>query len=309
MNCLDIAADILVFLLAAGSTFAAIQIIELRYKRYVLAKRFNLNMTDPGAGKGRFLSPQLEGLAQSIGRLAAPKSEDELSALAKKLSYAGYRNEHAAFNFYGAKIGLGGILTVFFLAGQILFHSVSAKSPVLAFIPFAVGYYLPNLVLKKKVKTRIGKIFKELPDTLDLLEICLKAGLGFDYALLRVCNELKVIAPVMSVEFERYFLEIKTGVQRDAALINIGERNGSEPLKKVVTVLLQSSKIGTDITQALKTYTDTMRREREQTAEEMGAKLSTKLTVPLVLFILPALMLIILGPVIINFISLINQGF
>ena len=186
---------------------------------------------------------------------------------------------------------------------------VLPDSPLLLFIPLGVGYMLPDTVLSRKIRARKTRIFRELPDTLDLLEICLRAGLGLDYALYRVCRELEEIAPVLSEEFGRYFLEIRAGLERTEALENLSARNGSEALDQVVTVFLQSLKIGSDMAVSLNAHTQAMRREREQTAEEKGAKLSTKLTLPLVVFILPALMLIILGPVILNFITLANDGF
>lgn len=299
----------LVFIMASVSSFLIYLHIEKRYKRYVTAKRFNLRDNKTESIDKSLLSPSFNRLALSLGRLAAPKNKDDISKISMALSHAGYRGKNSVIIFYGGKLGLGLALAAVFLLVQLFFNAISAQSPVLLFIPFGAGYFLPDIILKKKIKSRIEKIFQELPDTLDLLEICLKAGLGFDYALLRVCNELKDIAPTMSNEFGRYFLETKTGLGRETALINLGLRNGSEPLKKVINVLMQSSKIGTDMADALKVYTDTMRREREQAAEEQGAKLSTKLTLPLVIFILPALMLIILGPVIINFMSLVQQGF
>ncbi|MCP4115253.1 MAG: type II secretion system F family protein [Desulfobacteraceae bacterium] len=301
--------DSIVFFTVSGLTFLVCQYIEQRYRKYVLAKRFA--GSEPliiNNGKTA-VSPRLNKLAQSLGRVAAPKNGKDISRITEQLSLAGYRDEDSVTLFYGFKLGFGLILASLVFAELALTANFTTKSPLMLFIPFGMGYFLPDTVLKKRVKARLEKIFQELPDTLDLLVVCLHAGLGLDYALFRVCNELKEIAPTLSQEFERYFLETKSGIERNTAFENLARRNGSEPLKSVVNVLLQSAKIGTDMAQALKNHTDTMRRERQQMAEEQGAKLATKLTLPLVIFILPALMLIILGPVIINFISLVNDGF
>lgn len=309
MNPVGTIINSLVFIMASGSTFLLWQFLEKKHHSYLMAKRFTASETKMGPNNGKSTSLSLNELALTLGRLAAPKNSKDLSKIAKKLSHAGYREETCVIILYGIKLGMGIGLATAFLAISFSFNLFSSTTPVMVFIPFGAGYFLPDIFLKRKIKSRTEKIFRELPDTLDLLEICLKAGLGFDYALFRVCNELKDIAPTMSGEFGRYFLETKTGLGREVALTNLGSRNGSDPLKKVINVLLQSSKIGSDMARALNIYTDTMRREREQIAEEQGAKLGTKLTLPLVLFILPALMLIILGPVIINFISLVQDGF
>ena len=246
----------------------------------------------------------------SLGQVAAPKKEKEISKIRELLCHAGYRDNAALMVFYGLKLGGGLLLAgMFFLFQTASWAGVHPDPRHAVSCPSVAGYFLPDMMLKHRAKERVARIFKELPDTLDLLVICLYAGLGFDYALFRVCSELKEIAPVMSEEFGRYFLETKSGLVRETALNNLAARNGSEPLKRVVNVLQQSSRIGTDMARALKVYTDTMRKERQQMAEEQGAKLGTKLTLPLVVFILPALMLIILGPVIINFVKLITDGF
>ncbi|WDP90908.1 MAG: type II secretion system F family protein [Desulfobacter sp.] len=299
--------DVLVFCLASGTTFCMISWIDVRYRRRMTEKRLGIAVSpQPKAGKK---TASLNRVVLTLGQVAAPKKDKEISKIRARLCYAGYRDEGAPMGFYGLKLGGGLLLSGLFFFFQLALGLVSPRTPLMLFIPFGFGYLLPDMVLKHRAKARVTSIFRELPDTLDLLVICLYAGLGFDYALYRVCSELRDIAPILSGEFGRYFLETKSGLVRETALKNLAERNGSEPLKSVVNVLLQSSRIGTDMARALKVYTDTMRKERQQMAEEQGAKLGTKLTLPLVVFILPALMLIILGPVIINFVKLVTEGF
>lgn len=300
--------SILVFLLTSSLSFLGFSQLERWYRRKQLLKRTGpttavkaMAANSPGTGPWE--------LALALGRLAVPKKETEISMVTRQLIHAGFRNDQALQLYYGIRIAAGGALTLMVLIPWMTLGHFDARHTVLAFIPFTMGYFLPAMVLKQRVKSREAAIFKELPDTLDLLSICLKAGLGFDFALYRVCQELADIAPILSLEFSLFFLEIKGGLAREEALDHLQARNPSEPLKNVVTVLLQSARSGTDMANALKTYTENMRTERRQKAEEQAGKLSTKLTLPLVIFILPALMLIILGPTIINFISIVKDGF
>ena len=124
----------------------------------------------------------------------------------------------------------------------------------------------------------------------------MNAGLSFDRSLLRVSQELAYLAPTLSKEFERYFFEVESGLPQQEALMNLANRNQVNSLTKVTQVLIQSARFGTDITSALRIHADSMRMERRQIAEEKAAKVSTKLVFPTVLFIMPALMLIVLGP-------------
>jgi tight adherence protein C len=246
---------------------------------------------------------------RTLGQMVMPKKDKEQTVIRKKLIHAGYREKDSLMILYGVKIVLGAGLCVLSVIILFFWGLMPAKHLLLLFIPFGAGYILPDVSLKNKIKQRKTAIFRELPDIMDLLMVCLKAGLGLDDALYRVCRKLDHIAPVLSRELGIYFLEVKSGIPRPQALSNLEEKNPSKELKAMVTVIQQSLSTGTDIADALGVYTDAMREQRRQAAEEEGAKLSTKLTVPLVVFIMPALMLIILGPVIINFINLARQGF
>jgi tight adherence protein C len=169
----------------------------------------------------------------------------------------------------------------------------------------AAGYFLPNFFLRAAVKFRKEKVFRELPDALDLSLVCLDAGLSFNKGLERVSKELRGLTPILSEEFGHYFYEVESGLSRLTALDNLAKRNGVEPLTSVMNVLIQSARLGTDIVEALRVYSESLRTERMQIAEEKAAKISTKMTIPMVLFILPALILVVTGPALIRLI----QGF
>ena len=239
----------------------------------------------------------------ALGSRIAPSNEKELSQIRKQLSYAGYRHVSAPHLYFGVRTFLSlslAILSILFLA---FFSSIDLGNLFLTFFLAAIGYYLPQIILKSKIKARSNKIFKELPDVLDLLVICTEAGLGFEMALFRVSKELKDVAPVLSKEFAQYFFETRGGVARNEALANLKHRNNSKGLESVIDVVIQSMRFGTDVATALRVHSEAMRTERQQIAEEKGAKIAVKLTLPLVLLVLPALLIVILGPAILRIIG------
>lgn len=304
-------ADSLVFLLVFSTSFGLLTALERWYvKRTVMRKALKFTGATPkGAGSKMVMPEKSVDIARNLGALAVPQKKEELDAAREKLMHAGYLHPEAVTIFYGIRLGTGLAFTAASLFWALVTGSFSSRSALLLLIPFALGYFLPALVLKRKIRYRQKCIFRELPDTLDLLAVCLKAGLGFDVSLYRVCRELSSLAPVLSNEFGLYFLEIKGGLPRETALKNLEQRNPSKSLRNVVTVLLQSARAGTDMATALKVYTDAMRTERRQKAEEQAGQLAAKMTLPLVAFILPALVIVVLGPSIINFVILIKEGF
>jgi len=159
-----------------------------------------------------------------------------------------------------------------------------------------IGFYLPNLWLRLKIARRKEKIIKGFPDALDLMVVCVEAGVGLDAAIYRVGEEMKLSNKVLSEEFKLLSLELRAGKQRGEALRNLALRTDLEDVNSLMTLLIQTEKFGTSIAQALRVYSDSMRTKRYQRAEEMAAKLPVKLVFPLVFFIFPSLFIVILGP-------------
>ncbi len=236
---------------------------------------------------------------KAIGEKTLPKGEDK-ARLKKDLACAGYRHAHALELFCGMRVILFGTVLVLSLAGLALVENITLMSITMAFAAVSVSYSLLPVLLKKKGNKRNKDIFKELPDTLDLMVLCIEAGLGFEVALLRVSKKLRQVAPILSREFAQYFYETRGGVARTTALGNIKLRNSSPGLDAFVEVVLQSLKFGTDIAGALRIHSESMRTERHQIAEEKGAKIAVKLTLPLVFLVLPSLMIVILGPAVLR---------
>ncbi len=307
---LDTILSGVVFFTVSGGLMALHRRLEARLRRARLAKRLQKNA--PAAGGPAEAEADLRnwhGWIASLGIVAAPKTEEELAGVRNLLVYAGYRTPDAPVIYFGIKLGLCLLFGIVYLAAIAASGSLSPQNLLLVFIPLAAGYYLPGLGLKVAAARRQQKIFKELPDALDLLLICIEAGLSFDMALFRISREFSGIAPVLAKEFGQYYLEIQGGLPRRQVLTNLARRNGVGSLSSVVNVLNQSARFGTDIAEALRVYIQSMRTERRHLAEEKGAKLSTHLTFPMVLLILPALLLIILGPAIINLSERLQAGF
>ena len=238
----------------------------------------------------------------SLGVFLKPKKEEELSHLRKTFLKAGYRKENTTVIFFGIKALLA---ILFFVAFFFLKLYVFKTMKPFHFIFFSIlslmiGLYLPNLWLKLKISSRKEKIQQGLPDALDLMVVCVEAGTGLDAAINRVGEEMKLTNKVLSEEFRFLNLELRAGKQRHDALRNLALRTDLEDVSSLVTLLIQTERFGTSIAQALRVHSDSMRTKRYQRAEEIAQKMPVKLIFPLVLFIFPALLVVILGPAIIN---------
>ena len=227
--------------------------------------------------------------------------------LQAKLIRAGIYTERAIPLFLGVK--LGGLLVLPILVLFILWGNTD-KRGLLMGIPIALcslGYILPDLILSRMISSRQQKVRESLPDALDLLVVCVEAGQGLDAAIKRVSEELQESSPVISQELLLVNLETMAGLERQQALKNLGERTGVEELISLCNVLIQSDRLGTSIAQALKTQSDYMRTARRLRLEGMAARTPVKLVFPMLLFIFPAMMVVILGPAIIRLSEFFNK--
>ena len=290
----------LVFTAVSGFVLYLYYQMERWYGRYVILKRLSYGPRGRGGRQGRKARAVLMKTLRKLGDIARPRSEQELADLRALLSYAGFRNPGDPVLFFGVRLGLGLFMGFVYLLAVSLSGRMTPANFMLVFFFIGFGYYLPVWLLRQKIKSRHGQIFRELPDVLDLLLVCMEAGLSFDMAFLRVSKELSKIAPVLSKEFSQYFFEIKSGLPRTEVLRNLAKRNGEEGLDSVVQVLTQSFRFGTDIASSLRVYSESLRTERLQKAEMKSARISVKLTFVTILLILPAYLLIVLGPTIIK---------
>ena len=238
------------------------------------------------------------GFFTSLGRLVRPKNDREMSGSRKEFLMAGYREENAPVIFWGAKVLLAILTAVIFISIRLLIAKpMPSLYLTLLTVVFALAsFHLPNLWLRMKIARRKEMIRAGLPDALDLMVVCVVAGGGLDAAINRVAQEMGLSNKAVSQEFELLSLELRAGKSRQDALRNLALRTDLEDVSSLVTLLIQTEKFGTSIAQALRVHSDSMRTKRFQTAEELAAKLPVKLIFPLILFILPSLFVVILGP-------------
>jgi len=252
------------------------------------------------AKEKRLQEMMAERVLKPLARLASVTGSQD--RLVEKLIYAGFRRKGAAELFLGAKIALALALPVA-IAGGLLWHARATGKDIQAgtlimYCPMGLvlGLMLPNMWLNRKVQQRQEKIKFALPNALDLLVVCIEAGLALDAALLRIGRELRESAPELSEELALLNLEVSAGKPREECLRNLGLRTGVEEVKSLAARIIQSSKFGTNLAHSLRIHAQSLREKRRQEAEERAAKTSVKLLFPLVFFIFPALFVVILGP-------------
>lgn len=248
--------------------------------------------------------------------LIKPKKDDDVSFMRRSLVKAGYRNKHATAIYYGMKIFLAILLPscyflykiaaiAFITANVSIIRSVSEAFPPDSFIIFfiglaLIGFYLPNMWLRIQISNRRRQIFEGLPDALDLMIVCVEAGMGLDAAIARVAKELELSNKAVSEELHMVSLELRAGKLRRDALRNMANRIGLEEVNSLISLLIQTDRFGTSVAQALRVHSDAMRDKRYQRADELAAKLPVKLVFPLVLFIFPSIFVVIAGPAMIR---------
>ena len=234
----------------------------------------------------------------SLGKHVVSEKSGEYSRTRAALLKAGFRRANAPHIFWGAKCLFAICLLVGFLALHVTVLGIfnPTKSLALCFLLALAGFYLPNLWLRIRIHRRKRKIFEGLPDALDLLVVCVEAGMGLDAAINRVAKEIELRNKVLSEELNVLNLELRAGKLRRDALKNLAMRTDLEDLNSLATLLIQTDKFGTSIAQALRVYSDTFRTKRYQRAEEIASKLPVKLVFPLIAFIFPSLFVAILGP-------------
>src|SRR5678815_5032787 len=244
---------------------------------------------------GVTIKGKLHSLLTRLGEANKPSNESEVSAIRGALVSAGYRHAQAPILFMGAKL-LSAILAlgiVILVPTKMLGFPSMAAQLALYVGAASAGYFLPMLWLRYAVSARKDKLLKAFPDALDLMVVCVEAGLGLDAAIGRVSSEIKFVHPELAEEFNLVSLELRTGLSRLEALKNLSRRIDLEEVGSLVALLVQTDKFGTSVGQALRVHSDSMRVNRQLRAEELAAKLPVKLLFPLVFFIFPSLFVVI----------------
>jgi tight adherence protein C len=247
----------------------------------------------PQAEEKTALKDRLEQALDPLSK-AIPLSAGEVSRTRRWLIQAGYRTPNSLTVYVGSRLAcaLLGFMLVVVLSGF--------SSPTLLVSVTAFGFFLPRFVLKRMIRQRQQRIKLGLPDALDLTVICVEAGLALDQALMRVGQDLHHAHPELSAEFHLVNLEMRAGKARAEALRNMVERTGVDDIRSLVGTLIQTDRFGTSVAQALRVHSDSLRTERRQRAEEQAAKTTIKMVLPLVLFVLPSIIFVTLGPAVIQ---------
>jgi tight adherence protein C len=262
-----------------------------------LSRLLNTAPLVPESGFAERQGAKVRDTLASVGRLF-PGDAGRQSRAQLTMMRAGYRSTNALSAMRGFKILVPAILLVLVVA-----TGMNRSNPLLVpLVALVLGYMLPEMWLSWRVHTRQRRLRMALPDGLDLLVICVESGLGLDQALMKVSEELRIAHPELSDELQLVNLEMRVGKTRLEALRELGRRTGIEDIKALVAMLIQTERFGTSVAQSLRVHSDDMRVKRRQRAEEMAAKTTVKMVPPLVFFIFPALMVVILGPAVITLI-------
>jgi tight adherence protein C len=253
----------------------------------------------PAQDEPKFADRQKERVRDTlanVGKILPAPSTDKAKRTQLLMIRAGYRSPEALMAMRGIKI----ICPIAAIAGVYFFGFYRINAFFIPIVALALGYLLPDMWLTWRVSARQRKLRRALPDALDLLVICVEAGLGLDQALLKVSQDMRIAHPELSEELQFVNREMRIGKTRIDALRELARRTGLDDIKALVAMLIQTERFGTSIAQSLRVYSDDMRLKRRQRAEEMSAKTSVKMVPALVFFIFPALMVVILGPALIT---------
>jgi tight adherence protein C len=246
------------------------------------------------------VSELVEKTSPQLAKPLEPTNNQDADRLRNRLSYAGFRSEHAKSIFLAAKIVC--MAAGFFLGGGtlLLAGDFSRQAMLRVVICASCGFFVPDVILKWLTKRRQEQLFFGLPDAIDLMVVCVEAGLGLDQSMRKVADEMRKSFPAVSHEFELSTLHLQMGLSRVQVFRDLGQRNGEEDLRSLTAVLIHASRFGTGIGLALRNHGEAMRVRRRQLAEERASKSAVKLIFPLVLFIFPAIFVVLVGPAAIN---------
>jgi len=249
--------------------------------------------TDKGRRTSQRWMARVVSLTRPLAKLSVPEDGWEESPVRIRFINAGWRKSTAPALFYAAKTGLTLLLPILM---YLLLRHGDHNLFLWLVAAAAAGYYLPDLWLKHCLKERQREVFETFPDALDLMTVCVEAGLAMDAALARVAQEIGLKSMVLAEELQLVTLELRAGSAKDKALRNLALRTGVEDVDALVTLLIQAERFGTSIAASLRVQSDELRTKRRQRAEETAAKIALKLLFPLIFFIFPSLLVVLMGP-------------
>jgi tight adherence protein C len=270
------------------------KMVRNRFKQASIDSMPLINRTGDNSFKKRFLD-----WISSLGHYAADEKQDD-SELRQSLIQAGFRHPKGTAIYFGLRFLLALLLPVLYLLANMMNGVMDQGNLLYCFLLAGAGFYVCPYLLKFLISQRQDRIDRALPDVLDLLIVCMEAGLSLQATINRVSDEVKNISMDLFRELQLTNAELRTGITRELALRNLGERTGVQNVKALVGLMIQSDRMGASIVQALRTHASFLRVQRSQRAEERAAKLPVKILFPLLLCIFPAIFVVVIGPAIIN---------
>ncbi len=269
---------------------------KLRNRLADAAKQVNEGTVESNGPRQSGFKSTMKKIGESAAEPFMPSSREKQSTLRRELGRAGIYNPAAVRVVTGAKVILmGGGVAIGYALGLWTQQIMLGLS-----LGGLVGYFAPRIWLKQRIKGNQSALQLALPDALDLMVVCVEAGLTVDAAMQRVGMELGIAHPALSRELGIAHMETRVGLSRSEALKNLGTRTGSAALVSLASMLIQAERFGTSIAGALRIQADALRTKRQHAAEEMAAKASVKMSFPLVLFIFPATFIVLAGPTVIG---------
>ena len=293
-----------VFVVVVAAAFGAMLLLSPRDFRRRIEQAGGARTASPSEAQspGTEWLEKLAVISKPISKLSVPKEGWENSTLRVRMMNAGWRSPGAAGVYFAAKTMLSlalPLISLIWLATTSLVADPYQLSTILITLG-ALGYYAPTIVLNRCVKLRQRTLMEDFPDALDLLTVCIEAGLSFDAGLLKVADEIKLRSKVVAGELDLTILEMRSGFAKDKALRNLALRTGVEDIDSFCAMLIQAERFGTSIGDSLRVLSDTLRTRRRMRAEEKAAKIALKLLFPLIFCIFPALLTVLLGPAFIH---------
>ena len=240
---------------------------------------------------------RVASVAKPLTKLSIPEEGWEKSTLRTRFMNAGWRNPSAPTLYFASKTGLALLLPALVAPFAVIYSSsLGGGRLALLLAAASLGYYLPNLVLARIVARRSREIFETVPDALDLLTVCVEAGLTLERAMVKVAGEIHIKSVVLAQELQILLMEMRAGFSKEKALRNFALRSGVEDVDTLVAMLIQSERFGTSVGDSLRVHSENLRHKRRVLAEECAAKIGLKLLFPLIFCIFPTLLVVLLGP-------------
>jgi tight adherence protein C len=287
---------VIVFLVAAGVAVAALLVFSPLALRERLTEVVEPTEAAPDPVAIGWVE-KVAHVAQPFSRLSLPEEGWEKSPLRTRFMNAGWRNASVPSLYFAAKTVLVLALpAIVALCGAFALNGPQKGFMYLLLLVAGIGYYLPNAVLAHKAAVRCRDIFENFPDALDLLTVCVEAGLSLERALAKVAGEIHIKSVALAQELQLALMEMRAGFTKERALRNLALRSGVEDVDTLVAMLIQSERFGTSMGDSLRIHSDNLRSKRSVLAEEAAAKIALKLLFPLIFCIFPTLMLVLIGP-------------